>query len=296
MTIDQLKKRGLKEYAAAKGAEKDVRLQLKKVVDKYIDFGETLEEASTKFDQKQDFIEWVDTTYEIKRDTVYVHLAMAKHKESARLLAQSGEVGSATQIMKSIPTYKQDVELTEADVKQLGYVDTSLDTKSCDSDDWHTPLWCIDAARAVMGSINLDPFSSNQANMRVKADEIYTEADDAMTMNWHQVDTLWMNPPYGKGIMQKAVDKLLEERPKYAQAVVLTNAATDTIWFDTMRKAATSVCLTKGRISFEDAGGKKVSGNTKGQAFFYFGENADKFCDVFSEFGWVVPGGVCYGA
>jgi len=296
MTIEQLKQRGLKEYAAAKVAEKDAKTQLKKVVDRYVDFGETLGEASKKFDQRQDFLIWVDANYQIKKQHVYNYLAMGKHKESARLLASSGEVGSATQIMNAIPTYKQDVELTEADVKQLGYVDVSLNTKKRNSDDWHTPEWCINAARNVMGDINLDPFSSNQANVLIKADNIYTEADNALSIDWLAVNNVWMNPPYGKGVMQKAVDKLLLERAKFKQIIVLTNAATDTLWFEAMRKEATSICLTKGRISFEDAGGKKVSGNTKGQAFFYFGENADKFCTVFSEFGWVVPGGVCYGS
>ena len=160
------------------------------------------------------------------------------------------------------------------------------------SDDWHTPAVFTDDARAVMGSIDLDPFTSVQANASVRATYIFTEADDSLNREWAspKVQTVWMNPPYSRGTSVQAVEKFLEEYDygSFNQAVVLMNASTDTFWFHQMVGICSAFCLTKGRISFEDAGGKKSSGNTRGQVFFYFGRKAKTFKNVFSNHGYVV--------
>lgn len=148
----------------------------------------------------------------------------------------------------------------------------------------------------MLGNIDLDPFSSVQANQTIGARHIFTPAEDGMNRDWSSAtptdrsSSVWMNPPYSRGASSKAVDKFLEEydHGSFESAVVLMNSSTDTHWFHRLLRVASAVCFTEGRISFEDAGGKTSSSNTKGQVFFYFGKDVDKFKSVFSCHGAVL--------
>jgi hypothetical protein len=54
------------------------------------------------------------------------------------------------------------------------------------------------------------------------------------------------------------------------------------------------VCLTRGRICFLEAAGGELTERespTHGQAFFYFGKNANRFAQAFGEFGSILH---CY--
>ncbi|MFH0920581.1 MAG: hypothetical protein V1913_09485, partial [Fibrobacterota bacterium] len=53
-------------------------------------------------------------------------------------------------------------------------------------------------------------------------------------------------------------------------------------------KNSTAICFTDHRISFWNADRKNVSGNTRGQAFFYFGEALGKFKNVFKKHGFIL--------
>src|SRR5437660_5851756 len=66
-----------------------------------------------------------------------------------------------------------------ADAERLGYVGKRPGIRR-DSDSWFTPAQYLDAVRAVLGRIDLDPFSSEAANLSVRAKRYYTESDDAL--------------------------------------------------------------------------------------------------------------------
>src|SRR4051812_43763037 len=63
--------------------------------------------------------------------------------------------------------------------------------------DYYTPQNIIEAARSVMGSIELDPASSPAANSRIGAARYFTEEVNGLAQPWVS-PSLWMNHPYGK--------------------------------------------------------------------------------------------------
>lgn len=58
-----------------------------------------------------------------------------------------------------------------ADVNRLGYIGRKPGAVPADrdADSWYTPASYIEAARAVMDGIDLDPFSSEKANSTIRA-------------------------------------------------------------------------------------------------------------------------------
>ena len=62
--------------------------------------------------------------------------------------------------------------------------------------EFYSPAYVIDAARACMGGIDLDPASCAAANETVRATRFYSLKDDGMKRPWF--GKVWLNPPYGK--------------------------------------------------------------------------------------------------
>ena len=166
---------------------------------------------------------------------------------------------------------------------------------SHDRNAWFTPSEYIEAARAAMGRIDLDPFSDTAANRVVQATRFFTEQDDAFTRDWaadcpQGGQRLWLNPPFGRDVIDKVVDKFTVEFKEghFSEAIVLTNNATETQWFHELLAVASAICLPSKRIKFWNADGKAVSSNTRGQTFFYVGEDTERFRAQFSRFGVVL--------
>jgi phage N-6-adenine-methyltransferase len=151
----------------------------------------------------------------------------------------------------------------------------------------YTPEEYIDAARSVLGEIDLDPATSAQAQQTVCASEYFTVEDDGLGREWH--GRVWLNPPYHRELAPKFIDKLVEEyiAGRVAGAVMLTNNCADTDWFDVAVRACAGICFTHGRIKFTEPNGEEVL-PTQGQTFFYFGADVERFEDVFCAFGFCV--------
>lgn len=152
--------------------------------------------------------------------------------------------------------------------------------------EWYTPSTIIEAARLVLGDIDLDPASSPLANRTVRAERFYTVDDDGLSRPW--AGRVWMNPPYSTGLVERFVLRAVEEfdAGTVTAAVVLTNNATDTRWWQRLAGAAAVVCFPARRIRFIAPAGEK---NTplQGQTIAYLGSDADRFATAFSALGSV---------
>lgn len=179
-------------------------------------------------------------------------------------------------------------ELTQAAVlKAVGAVHVA---QNSGENEWYTPPQYIEAARVVMGSIDLDPASSAVAQKTVKAKRWFGIDNDGLDKVWR--GNVWLNPPYAKDLISLFVAKLKDGigDGDVLQAVLLVNNATDTAWFHDIAPLASAACFIKGRISFHDSTGTPANKPLQGQVALYFGGRRGEFRDAFDAFGVVLAG------
>lgn len=160
------------------------------------------------------------------------------------------------------------------------------------SNEWYTPAKYIEAARSVMGSIDLDPASCKEANETVKATRYYHAYENGLALPWW--DNVWCNPPYGRipgqpnsSLQSLFIQKLLSEyhQGHIFQAILLCTADPDEKWFQPLWDFP--ICFTDHKVWFHRPGLKKEK-HIMGTCFVYLGQYKQRFSDVFSEFGPVV--------
>lgn len=157
--------------------------------------------------------------------------------------------------------------------------------RSSVSNEWYTPAAFVEAARRVLGGIDLDPASCAQANETVRAARYYTEDDDGLSQPWK--GRLWLNPPYG-GQAGAFVTRLVQQHDAgnvTAGIALITALTTDTNWFRPLWDHV--LCFAYGRIKFDSNDGTGSS-NTAGSIFIYLGPDRDRFQAEFEQFGAVV--------
>lgn len=155
--------------------------------------------------------------------------------------------------------------------------------------EWYMPRQYVEAARQVLGTIDLDPASCELANRVVKAERYYTEKENGLAQDWR--GRVWCNPPYGlinsKSSQGTWVRKLIRsyESGVTTEAILLVSAVPEKKWFQALY--AYIICFTDHRIHFynEHTIGAQPA---LGSAFIYFGKNKQKFIDIFSQFGSVL--------
>lgn len=155
---------------------------------------------------------------------------------------------------------------------------------------WGTPEKYIISARKVMIWIDLDPASSYEANKIVQASQYFDEEINGLEQSWES-RSLWLNPPYGRGLVKQFANKLVQEYRdgNIDEAIVLTNNTTDTTWFSgTLGSYASAFCFPDHRIQFIAPEGTEASSNSKGQVFSYFGDDEVRFVTEFQQYGLCV--------
>ncbi|GHU34913.1 hypothetical protein FACS1894105_02560 [Clostridia bacterium] len=153
------------------------------------------------------------------------------------------------------------------------------------NNEWYTPSDYIEAARTVLGAIDLDPASSDLANETVKAVRYYTLEDSGLAKDWS--GRVWMNPPYSSELIPLFAEKLARHYRSgdVSEAVVLVNNATETAWFNELISVSSAVIFPKTRVKFHMPDGKTGS-PLQGQAVLYLGDKPNTFLSAFQNFGW----------
>lgn len=189
---------------------------------------------------------------------------------------------------------------------------------TCDSPEWYTPSPFVEAAREVMGGIDLDPASHEEANRTVKADRFFSAEDDGLKQRWF--GRIFVNPPGGlvpefwrKFISLEYVEGIwIGYSLEQLQTLQQIGAEMSPMDF--------TICITAKRIAFienaakqaarlakimaegESVGATKVkqkaaadiragkippSSPSHSNYITYIGPRTPKFIDVFSQFGKV---------
>jgi len=151
--------------------------------------------------------------------------------------------------------------------------------------EYYTPLEYVESARAVMGSIDLDPASSELANQRINAALYYTIEDDSLNRAWY--GNVWMNHPFSRYNNKAFVSKLISEYElgHVKSACCIAFAATSEKWFAPLLRYPQ--CFIIGRVNYFLPSGFRKVGVTKGSVVTYLGYDIEKFRREFCKFGQV---------
>lgn len=156
--------------------------------------------------------------------------------------------------------------------------------------EWFTPQPIIDAARAAMGGIDLDPASSWEANKRIRAYTFFGRISDSvwidgLTQEWR--GRVWMNHPFSREDNAKWIAKLDTEfaSKNITAACCITYASTSEQWFQPLLKRPQ--CFLVPRTNFLLPNGKPKPGVQKGSVVTYFGQNLWAFYHAFKHLGVV---------
>lgn len=187
--------------------------------------------------------------------------------------------------VRGIPDPRRSQKGSESRVMDPARQRTLIATST--DNEWYTPAAYIESARRVLGGIDLDPASCEEANKTVRASRYYSIADDGLAQPWK--GRIWLNPPYG-GMVHKFARKLIAEHEagNVETAILLVNAhCTDSKWFHPYWDH--TLCFSYSRLDFDVSGREKVRNRSAhGSAFIYLGPEIELFRQEFSPFGAVV--------
>ena len=228
----------------------------------------------------------------------YVRLAVAERRQAVAELTEEGlsqrEAGEILGVSQKTVDRDLGGESNDSPAEMLTLGGESFDSppsvahvaNNSGDDEWYTPAPYVEAARTVMGAIDLDPASSGAANEIVGAARFYTPGDDGLTQPWK--GRLWMNPPYSQPLIDRFCTRIAREYAAGAitEACALVNNATETGWFQEMVAQSTAVCFPRGRVRFWHPA-KSSSAPLQGQAVVYLGPDPECFADEFRRFGFV---------
>ena len=153
-----------------------------------------------------------------------------------------------------------------------------------DGDEWYTPAEYVEAARKLMGVIDLDPASCEAAQGVVQAGTYYDKQKDGLKHPWF--GKVWLNPPYSDPAPFTDAASRMYRDGVIEASVILVNNATETGWFQRLL-ALYPACFLNRRISFWHPGRRSESPR-QAQVVFYLGADVRRFCEVFAGFGTIV--------
>ena len=166
---------------------------------------------------------------------------------------------------------------------------------------WHTPDEYLNAARELMGDIDIDPATDEKAQLRIKAKVYYTRETNGLDKLW--LGRLWLGTPYKVGLIEQFTQRAIEQYQcgNVIEGLILTHTNnTHFDYFQDLLEACSGVCFVRDYIrwvkghekeeeAMKDIGVKWEPEYTKhGNAVLYLGLRPLQFSKIFSKFG------VCY--
>lgn len=168
---------------------------------------------------------------------------------------------------------------------------------------YYTPDYVLEAIRAVMGEIDLDPASCECAQRRVKAKAFYDKESNGLAQPWH--GRVYLNPNYDFTEFALFLDKAVEEWEAGNMTECIISAETSVTWHNSFQRVlqfADAYCFVNHRVRWTPAWdgfeyelaeiGYDISQvepySKHGSAFAYKGPNTVRFTEVFREFGTVL--------
>jgi hypothetical protein len=182
---------------------------------------------------------------------------------------------------------------------------------------YYTPDFILDAIRAVMGEIDVDPASCEVAQRRIQAKTFYTRENSGLENDW--VGRVYLNPGYAPTEMKPFIIKAVEQCDNgnmTEHIIIVPTSVTWEPWFHTVLEMSQMCCFVEGKLewtpawagyekdllevgidierqtlSFNPAKGTVTVGkaakfySSHGVMFAYGGPNVKRFAEVFSEFG-----------
>jgi ParB family transcriptional regulator, chromosome partitioning protein len=167
---------------------------------------------------------------------------------------------------------------------QYAFLPSPAPPAALTSDDRYTPAWLVDAARAALGGIDLDPASCAEANATVQAACYYTRADDGLTQPW--AGRVFLNPPYSDPLpwVRRLIRAL--DAGDVSAAVVVTACAASPTWAQLLSARAAAVCFLGRRVNFWPRR-PGDNGNAGDNLVWYLGQDRDRVVAAFNPCGVV---------
>ncbi len=255
----------------------------------------TLEAAvASKLEDQTEFVRWWDEKVTVnhgagrsnKKNAVPGSFSVSEAEKQTKISQQ--QVSKWRRRLQEPDKYRE-MLCGFAYAKAMAETSSTTATKWTGDPESYTPAKYIEAARRVLGGIDVDPASNAFAQETVKAERWFDEEANGLIQNW--LGTVFLNPPYAHPAVAHFIDKLCSdyEAGNVSAAILLTNNNTDTKWWHQAAMVASAVCFTAGRINFYKADGS-VTQPTNGQNFFYFGADAESFAKEFEPFGLIMSG------
>ena len=168
-------------------------------------------------------------------------------------------------------------------------------TVNSQNQSWGTPPKYIKAIKRFFGgSIALDPCSNEHSIVHAKT-EFALPHNDGLREDWNY-PTIYVNPPYGadrerRTTIKDWLAKCALTHQKYGSEILaLVPVATNTgHWKQSVFGQARTICfLYDTRLKFLENGLDVGKGAPMSCSMIYWGQDYDKFHDIFIEYGAVV--------
>lgn len=151
--------------------------------------------------------------------------------------------------------------------------------------EYYTPAWIYERARLVMGSIDLDPATSQEALKQNKATSYFTKEDDGLKQEWPHNLNIFCNPPFSLSDNSSGAEAFLKKilDTRYKACVFVTIEDSGTSYGQFLLKLCSAYFIQKGRVAFSG-----LKGNTRSSIVWGLNVDILKFDLAFKLYGTVI--------